>query len=395
MKKMLLALLLGAATLSPAQEKSWLRTDSLYKYVQPFAIVQFWGTYTTGEKARLTEDGPLEPVSDRFNFSFRRARLGFRGQPYKNFGYYLAVYYDNLGRDRYSGNRAGVNDAEIRVWDAYMTWKMGRNDAATLTAGYFRPQLSRENITAAFAVNSFEKSSSQTYIRQHLVGKGHGRTTGINLGGIRQRGPVSIQYNAGIFNNTTTGEESETAGRYWSPLLVGRVSFTLGDPEMKKYGISYDINYYNNRRGVTLGFNASKQGRTDAFSRNTAAGADLLINYRNLNLDGECLLLERTREGTTHRAYTGHVRAGYNLLLHGKLFLEPTFMATGFNGPAGARFEGQDRVYDAGINWYLNKKDLKLNLHYIWQEGHGRNGFTDEETFRKGDYLGLGLQVIL
>jgi hypothetical protein len=173
------------------------------------------------------------------------------------------------------------------------------------------------------------------------------------------------------------------------------VSFTLGDPEMKKYGISYDINYYNNRRGVTLGFNASKQGRTDAFSRNTAAGADLLINYRNLNLDGECLLLERTREGTTHRAYTGHVRAGYNLLLHGKLFLEPTFMATGFNGPAGARFEGQDRVYDAGINWYLNKKDLKLNLHYIWQEGHGRNGFTDEETFRKGDYLGLGLQVIL
>ncbi len=395
MKKILLALLLGASALGHAQEKPWLKPDSLYKYIQPFAIVQLWGTYTTGERARLTEDGPLEPVGDRFNFSFRRARLGFRGQPYRHLGYYLAVYYDNLGRDRYSGNRAGTNDAEIHVWDAYLTWKISRNDAATLTAGYFRPQLSRENITAAFAVNSFEKSSSQTYIRQHLVGKGHGRTMGVNLGGIRQHGRVGIHYNAGVFNNTTTGEEPETSGRYWSPLLVGRVAFTLGDPEMKKYGISYDINYYNNRRGITLGFNASEQGRTDAFSRNVAAGADLLINYRNLNLDGEGLLLERTTEGATYRAYTGHVRAGYNLLLHGKLFLEPVLMVTAFNGPAGAQWEGQDRVYDAGLNWYLNKKDLKLNLHYVWQEGHGRNGFTDEATFRKGDYLGIGLQVIL
>jgi hypothetical protein len=40
----------------------------------------------------------------------------------------------------------------------------------------------------------------------------------------------------------------------------------------------------------------------------------LLNNYRNLNLDEECLLLERTMEGTRHRAYSVHVRTDYNLL---------------------------------------------------------------------------------
>lgn len=396
MKKiLLLALLLTDPALSLAQQSPWLKKDSLNKYIRPFAVVQLWGTYTTGERARLEPEGPLEPVGDRFNLSFRRARLGFKGKPYKNLGYYLALYYDNLGRDRYSGTRAGVNEGHIGVWDAYLNWKITRNDVATLTFGYFRPQLSRECITAAFAVNSFDKSASQTYIRQHIMGKGHGRTMGMNLGGIRQNGKLSILYNMGVFNNNTTSDRSETAGRFWNPLLVGRVAFTLGDPEMEKYTISYDVNYFNGRKGITVGFNASEQGRTDAFSRNTVAGADLLVNYLNLNLDGEWLILDRVKEGNIFRSYTGHLRAGYNLLLHGKLFLEPVFMATAFRGTTGGQYQGEDRLYDAGLNWYLNKKELKLNLHYVWQDGDGQNGFTDGETFRKGDYVGVGLQLVL
>jgi hypothetical protein len=33
-------------------------------------------------------------------------------------------------------------------------------------------------------------------------------------------------------------------------------------------------------------------------------------------------------------------------------------------------------------------------VHYVWQDGHGKNSFTGDETFGRGDYLGNGLQVI-
>jgi hypothetical protein len=379
-----------------SQTSSFLKQDSLYKYIQPFAVVQMWSTYTMGEKARLTADGPLEPVINRLNFTARRARLGFRGTPYKNFTYYLALFYDNLGRDRYSGTRAGVNDGQIGVWDAYMSWKLGtRNEMATITFGYFRPQVSRENITAAFAVNSFEKSLSQTYIRQHLVGRNHGRTMGINIGGIKKEGKVSVNYNAGIFNNNTTSNMPETSGKFYSPLVTGRLALSFGDPEMEKYGISYDVNYFNKRKGITIGVNTARQGKTDLFNLNTTKGVDVLVNFLNFNLDGEWLDLYRSKESGQYHSHTGHIRAGYNLILKKKVFLEPAFLATFFEGQEGGQFHGKDYVYDAGLNWYLNKKSCKLNLHYVWQHGSGKNGYTDGINFEKGDYIGAGLQIIL
>jgi hypothetical protein len=349
-----------------------------------------------GEKARLTPDGSLEPVIDRLNFTARRARLGFRGTPYKNFSYYLALFYDNLGRDRYSGTRAGVNEGQIGVWDAYMSWKMSPgNELATLTFGYFRPQISRECMTAAFAVNSFEKSLSQTYIRQHLVGRNHGRTMGVNIGGIKKEGKVSVNYNAGVFNNNSTASQAETSGKFYSPLVVGRLAINFGDPEMEKYGISYDVNYFNKRKGVTIGVNSARQGHTDLFSVNTTNGVDVLFNFKNFNLDGEWMTLYRQKEGAQAHSQTGHIRGGYNLVLKGKGILEPSFLATMFKGQEGGQFHGQDYIYDAGVNWYLNKKNCKLSLHYVWQHGSGKNGYTDGVSFEKGDYLGAGFQIIL
>ena len=397
MKKLIYLVMVSLLpAVSFAQESYWLKQDSLYKHIQPFAVVQFWTTYTMGEKARLVADGPLEPVADRLNFIARRARLGFKGKPYKSLSYYMSLFYDNLGRDRYSGTRAGVNDGQIGVWDAYMSWKItSRTDLATLTFGYFRPQISRECITAYTSVNSFEKSLSQTYIRQHMMGKNYGRAMGINLGGLKQEGKVAVNYNIGVFNNNTTGILTETSGKYWSPLLAGRLAFNFGDPEMDKYGISYDINYFNKRKGVTIGLNASEQGRTELFSMNTITGIDVLINYLNLNIDGEWMQLNRSKEGKKFHSETGHLRVGYNLILHKKIFLEPTFLTTAFNGQEGGQFSGKDHIYDAGVNWYLNKKNCKLSLHYVWQEGNGKNGFTDGTTFEKGDYAGLGLLIML
>ncbi|MDO1448107.1 porin [Rhodocytophaga aerolata] len=378
------------------QQSTFLKQDSLYKFIQPFAVVQSWATYTMGEKARLSPDESLEPVVNRLNITARRARLGFKGTPYKNFSYYLSLFYDNLGRDRYSGTRAGINDGQIGVWDAFMSWKMSsKHDLATLTFGYFRPQLSRECITAYTAVNSFEKSLSQTYIRQHMMGKNHGRTMGINIGGLKKEGFVSMNYNVGLFNNNTTSSQTETAGVLYSPLLTGRLAFSFGDPEMDKYGISYDINYFNKRKGVTIGVNASRQGHTDIYNLNMTKGVDVLVNYLNFNMDGEWMALDRSTEVKQVHARTGHIRGGYNLIINKKLFIEPTFLMTFYDGQEGGQFNGQDRIYDAGVNWYMNKKNCKLGLHYVWQEGHGKNGYTDGVTFEKGDYVGLGFLIML
>jgi phosphate-selective porin len=61
-----------------------------------------------------------------------------------------------------------------------------------------------------------------------------------------------------------------------------------------------------------------------------------------------------------------------------------------FEGENGAPSSGEENMYDVGVNWYLNKKNLKMSLHYVKQDGHGDNGYTDQVTFKKGDYVGVG-----
>lgn len=379
-----------------AQETWWIKPDSLFKYIQPTASIQLWSIYTINEQERLVANGPLEPVSNRLNFTARRARFGFKGTPYKNFSYLLTLHYDNLGRDRFSATRAGTNDGQVGVIDAYMGWKISKKtDNAILTFGYFRPQISRESITGDLIANSFDKSIAQSYIRQHMVGKGFGRAMGLNLGGQRKDGYFSVNYNLGLFNNNTTSSATETSGKYWSPLLAGRLALTFGEPEMDKYSLNYNINFFNKRKGITIGLNGTSQGKTDAFNSNQITGVDVLLNYLNVNIDGEWFWLHRKQEGIANEAQTGHIRASYNLIVQRKIFLEPVLMTSVFYGNNGGSFNGKDLEYNAGVNWYLNKNNLKLSLHYVWQDGHGKTGFSDGTSFRKGNYAGLGFLLML
>lgn len=384
---------------SYAQEHQWIKQDSLFKFVQPTASLQLWSLYTMNEKAQFDANGPLEPVQDRVSFMARRARFGFKGKPYKKLSYVLSVQYDNLGKDKFSGARGGTNTGTFGVLDAYITWQVSKSDLVHLSTGYLHPQISRECITGDMLVNSFDKSPSQGYIRQHIVGKSYGRTTGVNVGGIKKTGSVQIGYNAGVFNNVTTSADPkgfpETSGKYWSPVTVERVTFSFGDPDMKTYSLNYDVNnFWGNRKGVTFGFYSSQQGRTDIFANNMSFGADVLFNYSNFNFDAEWSKLERTVEGVHYAAGTGHVRAGYNLII-GKFFLEPTAAVVAYDGDNGGQFTGEDRLYDFGLNWYLNKKSSKVALHYIKQSGSGDNTYTDGVTFQKGDFVGLAYVLIL
>jgi len=400
MKKALLFLFVLTSFVLHAQESYWIKPDSLYKYVQPVASLQLWSTYTMNERAQLAENGGLERVQDRVSFMARRARIGFKGKPYKKLSYVLTVQYDNLGKDKFSGPRGGTNTGTLGILDAYVTWQLTRNELMYVTTGYFHPQFSRECITGDLLVNSFDKSPTQGYIRQHIDGKSYGRTTGVNLGGIKPMGVVQIGYNVGVFSNNTTAADTrnfpETTGRYWSPLTVERVTVSFGDPDMKSYSINYDANnYYSKRNGVTIGFNVSQQGKSEVFTWNHAEGVDVLFNYGNLNLDGEWNWLERKVDGRHYLAQAGHIRVGYNMVVARKAFIEPTFSVVMYDGDNGGQFTGKDHLYDAGVNWYLNKKSCKLALHYVKQEGHGDNSYTDDTTFRKGDFVGMAFVLII
>jgi hypothetical protein len=392
------AAVLGSVSGVNAQEFKWVKTDSLFKYVQPVASLQLWGIYTMREQVQLSDNMPMEPVQDRLNFINRRARFGFKGKPYPRLSYTLTVQYDNLGKDRLGGIRGSTNSGQLGILDAFATWRITNSDAAYLTVGYFHPQFSRECITGDMNVNSFDKSPAQGYIRQHINGKSYGRSTGINIGGLRKNSSVTFHYNVGFFNNNTTAgnDITESTGKYWSPLLVERIAISIGDHDQKAYAINYDVNnFFNERKGITIGFNSTYQGRTDIFSSNRAYGFDVMMNYGHLNLDIERVTMFRKMEGQNYQENTFQAKLGWNFILKQRFFLEPAVMYVSFDGDAGMPYSGVEEMLDFGVNWYLNKKNLKLSAHYILQNGSGDNGYTDERTFRKGDFIGVGWVLII
>jgi len=370
----------------------FISIDSLFQSVRPFAMVQLWSLGSLNH--RLAADTPKgEAVDDRLSFYARRARVGFRGRPYKNFSYVLQLFYDNLLRDPSIGTRGASNTtANLGVFDAFITWKVKGNEMLNITSGFFRPQIGRESITSAWAVSSLEKSWSQFYTRQVVVGRGNGRTVGLNVGGLKKW----FHYNVGIFN--TPGFTKVK----WSPLFVGRVAFTVGDPEMKKYKLGYQTNYYGNRKGITLALASSQQGETDQFLSSSTYSVDLLLNYQHLNINGEVTALRREMAAVaeTQTGTTGYLRASYNIPVSTGV-LEPSLMFSFFEGNAAnivgaGMFAGSDNTLDIGMNWYLNKHKLMLLLHYVNQYGSGVNNYMDETTgFQRGDYMGLGLNFIL
>lgn len=411
---------------------SWLQPSDDFK-IEPFLMAQLWSSYTFGQEVFNEESGLYEQVNNRANFTFRRARLGFRVQAYNNLKFTLVAAYDGIGRDVMTGLVGGANNGslpELDIWDAFLQWKISRNnETLNLVGGYFRPQMSRESITSGWSVNSMEKAMSQNYIRRHLVGYGPGRALGLNLGGLwlSDNQDLGLNYNLGIFNPVYLANSGNSQGSKFAPLLVGRLVLNIGDPEMDRYKIGYDINYYGQRRGLSLGLSGSWQGETQLFKSSYATEMDFLLNMGPLNLDGEWNLMWRQGQRSlgenqirsfTYASNAGHLRVGYNVVL-GNLFLEPSFMVMEFIGAksdleqadakAVGSYSGSEATYDLGVNWYLNKKRLKLMLHYTWREGDAGDagdageGATVNQFFsqsgvgaiQRGDWLGVGMNIII
>lgn len=426
--RLLLLLLLFGQQLSAqraAAEKGqyqWLaaRDSQLLKVS---LLTQFWTTYSTGTAIYDQQTDTYEPVDDRLNISFRRARLVFSGAPYARITYNLALHYDLTGHDILAGTLGSTNRDQptVGIWDAFGQYRIStRTQALTLTAGYFRPQLQRESITTAWAPSSFEKSMSQNYVRRHLVGTGPGRAMGINLGGLWLGSGIGLLYNIGIFTPVAIGLEGSSGGRQSSPLLAGRLSLQIGQPEMPTYGISYQQNYYGERKGLSLDLNIARQGETDKFTAAYAYGPGCMLNYGPLNIDAEWLWLLRSSAETSGTAFnshsaTGHMRLSYNLRL-GRYMLEPSFMLMAFRGAMDADGQrqaslvdasaGREATRDAGLNLHFNKRKLRLYLHHVWRAGEAgaaASGARVNQFFyqpgvgaiHRGNYWGLGCSLII
>lgn len=388
---------------------------------------QFFGSYSMGQEVWNAPAGTYDPVDDRLNFTWRRSRLVFRGEPYKRLQFALVLFYDHIGRDLLASGVGGTNrdQPDAGIWDLFLQYRLRKqDDLLVLTAGYFRPQMQRESITSGWATTSFEKSMSQNYVRRHLVGTGPGRAAGLNLGGLAGSGSIRINYNIGLFNPLTTGFDGGSVGISYAPLVAGRTVVSIGDPEMERYRIGYSINAFGQRKGLSLDLNASWQGATDLFDASSAWGPGFLFNWGPFNIDGEWIVMERwgsrsadignATESFKATSASGHLRLSYNINA-GRYVLEPVFMWMQFSGGmseeeqdharAVGAFSGEETTWDAGVNLYLNKERLRLSLHYTWHfgdPGAAGNGATVNQYFsqsgvgaiRRGNHIGIGLSAI-
>lgn len=397
----------------------WLQKDSTFK-IQPYLMVQWWNTYSYDMQIDENKDGIFEPVDNRFNSMIRRARMGFKANPYAGLKFRLVTFYDGVGIDALSAIAVSPNNGNVNfgIWDAYLQWQpFNGNQAINLVAGYFRPQLGRESITSAFATTSGEKALQQSYIRHHLVGAANGRATGFNVGGLlySNKNNVGINYNLGIFN-PVHGSAYTTSGINWAPLAVARTVFYLGEPEMYRYKIGYITNYYNQRRGLSLGIGGAWQGNTDLFNQSRTTSVDVLLNWDKFNLDADLHFMSRqafmqtnaSDEIINYNYSSGHIRGSYNLTIGNKI-LEPVAMlmllqagetaeAQSYAGVVGA-FSGTEEYLNLGFNYYLNTHRLKLIAHYTRQDGTpGYNIYSYvsglDLPVRRGDYFVVGLNAV-
>ena len=421
-RPLLLALFLSAAAALPAQTgDSTALTRLLTDYKIKASIgLQLWSTYSSGMSVYDNETEAYSGVENRINTQLKRSRFIFSGQPYETVNFQLIGALDFVGRDVLASTDAGFNNGGspiFRVWNVVLSWQLARDDdGAYLIAGYFPSPIGRESNNPALRSNSYEKAWSQNYLRRHLVGTGPGRAAGLLFGGQQHAasGKRHLTYDVALQNAYVGVLGGNSTGRQASPLLTGRLSYTLGDAESATYSPTHKVNYFGQRTGVTLSVGAARQGRTDLFTENVAYGLELLANHPAIHVDGDVYRLRRTVGEEEVTGTTGYIRAGRNINLPRKLVLEPVVSYWFFRGATGEEesatatrlgaFAGKDNGLDLGANLYFNP-NFKLSLFYALRQGSAGQG--DPTTIinnyyqqpglgpiERGDYAGLGLVTI-
>jgi len=439
-KTLALAALTGSA-LYAGPKLSW---DDGLRSLEIAQTAQIWGVGTYDPKS--ADNGT--PVDPRADVYLRRYQLTFKGNAYTDLSYQFSLAMDNVGKDTLTGTVGGPqnsNPTTIQVQDAYVGWK-AYESLANVTFGLFKPVLSRGLISSFTSTTSLDNPITYTYERDHLLTSSTARASGVDLGGQWSNDTaavVTIGYDAGIFDvfqDKSSATATPVSTPKWAPLLTGRLSVTIGDPESKTYGISRNDNSLGGRNGITFGLFGSYQGGTtlridsstttstvkkvsktvstnpaattvDAdsvvlktsrkyvggFKLNSVTGADVFAEFHGFTLNGEAAWLYREFEDADvskwagvlnsnhYLDFTWHVRAAYAVAVK-KTFVEPSVMFTRFEGDdnSASNAGGEDQQLDLGVNWYLQKNNVKLGLHWILQDGNYKSGYQGTATSATG-----------
>ncbi len=402
MKKLLASAVLGAGALALLNAPSANAAPTFYfgdgKKLTIFQMVQVWNVYTTKNEKALT--GGVSP-DNRNDLYIRRGRIGVKGSISKNLKFKVWFAYDGLGKNEATASTGGANangshaNREFFIWDALWTWVVDP-EWANISIGYFRPQVGRESITTAFKVISFQKALTNFDLRKHIVGRGPGRETGINIGGLALN--KKLNFNFGIFDTNSTKIVSDKGGKStkvgdgkkWSPMFAARVAWSFGDPEHKKYKMGYKQSYYGKRNGLTVGLNYTYQGETDKFKNNGIYGADILANFGPVDFNAEYdVLYRKNTAGQTGKAKIWDVKAGYSIKLQKGQILRPSIMYSQEKKDNNGVLSYKDqKLYEVSLNWLIKKDKLKVNASYDYKEvGSGASK-------KKSSYIGIGFQFI-
>ena len=366
-------------------------------YVEFLQYFQVWNTVTL--KSPKTESTP------RLDTYIRRARFGLGGQINSKALFYVGFTYDGVGKDSLSVSAGSPNardNTTFFIRDAFFTYKF--NDYLNLTFGYFRPRAGKESIyTSAFNISQ-EKGQPSFQPRIHMVGRGIGRETGINLGGFKRGKKLSLLYDFGMFDTNHPLIQGDNT--IWSPLLTARTVLMIGDPEFETYRLVYHQSGYMERKGLSIGLNASYQSKTSLFRNNLVYGLDAQLNFGPLDLLAEYLWLYRESLSmnsyftTNDNSYV--IKGAWNFSLPRKQILQLSIMHTATRPDNLYKTSGYNPLTRAslhselafGFNWLIKTNRLKLGLHFVDGKQHyiDYTGNSNIGTFR---YINLSTQWMM
>ncbi len=366
-------------------------------FVEFLQYFQIWNT--------ITLKTPFSSSTPRFDTYIRRARFGLGGQISSKASFYASFYYDGIGKDSLTaslGNPNPEDNGKFSVRDVFFTYKF--SELLNLTIGYFRPRAGKESIyTSAFNISQ-EKGQPSFHPRIHMVGRGIGRETGINLGGLALGNKFSLLYDLGIFDPNHPSIVGDNS--IWSPLFTARILCMIGDPEMNSYQLVYNQSGMMNRKGLSIGANVTFQKRTSLFRNNMVYGGDFQLNYGSLDLLGEYLWLYResvvnntyfiTRDNSyvIKGAWNFDLRNGQLLqfsIMHSATTPDKMYNNTGFNPHTKASLH---KDFAIGVNWLIVGNRLKLGLHFVESKRHFKNnsGVDSQGIFR---YINPSIQWMM
>ena len=87
--------------------------------IEPYAQLHGWAVHSIDRKAETNGRPGLDNVDSRTNFFFRRARVGFRGSPYKNLKYQLKL---KIGPSEFKWQLPSAPQSHINPRD-YAGWR--------------------------------------------------------------------------------------------------------------------------------------------------------------------------------------------------------------------------------------------------------------------------------